>query len=123
MARPTDAAVSRTGSDQRRAQLSAKVGDARRERIRLCLAGRCGVVDEVQMRCSGMVGGLPCRGGAQLAVDVTLRSAVGADGEARQGAADVDGAVAQRARRDKEEAYPEVVAARRCNSPCGVFSL
>ena len=58
--------------------------------------------------------GLPCRSGAQLAVDVTLRSPVTARGEAQPRAATIDGAVAERARRDKEDAYPELVACRRC---------
>jgi len=57
---------------------------------------------------------LPCRAGAQLAVDITLRSAVTAAGEARPRAAEVDGATADAARRDKEAAYPELLAARRC---------
>ena len=34
---------------------------------------------------------LPCFGGSQLAVDVTLRSALGCSGEPQQGAADIDG--------------------------------
>jgi hypothetical protein len=58
--------------------------------------------------------GLPCRGGRQLAVDVTLRSVLRADGTPQPRAATVDGIVATRARQDKEEAYPGLVAARRC---------
>ena len=56
-----------------------------------------------------------CRAGAQLAVDVTLRSAVTSGGEARPRAADLDGAVADEARKDKEAAYPELLEARRCS--------
>ena len=58
--------------------------------------------------------GLPCRGGRQLAVDVTLRTVLRADGTPQPRAATVDGIVATRARQDKEDAYPELVAARRC---------
>ena len=57
---------------------------------------------------------LPCFGGSQLAVDVTLRSALGCSGEPQQGAADIDGAILLQARRDKETTYPEVVASNRC---------
>ena len=57
---------------------------------------------------------LPCFGGAQLAVDVTLRGVLSSEGEAHPHAADVDGAVLLEARRDKERTYPEVVAASRC---------
>ena len=45
---------------------------------------------------------LPCFGGSQLAVDVTLRSALGRSGEAQPNAAEVDGAVLSQARLDKE---------------------
>ena len=47
----------------------------------------------------------PRFGGAQLAIDVTLRSAVGRNGEARPHAAEVDGAVLLQARTDKEIRY------------------
>ena len=58
--------------------------------------------------------GLPLRGGKQLAVDVTLRSVLAADGTAHSRAAVEDGVVAARARKDKEDTYPELVVARRC---------
>ena len=58
--------------------------------------------------------GLPLRAGAQLAVDVTLHSAVAANGSANSRASDVDGTFAEGARRDKEEAYPEQFEGRRC---------
>ena len=58
---------------------------------------------------------LPCRAGAQLAVDITLRSAATVAGEPRPRAAEVDGATADAARRDKEEADPELLAAPRCS--------
>ena len=44
--------------------------------------------------------------GAQLAIDVTLRSAMGRNGEA-QSVPDVDGAVLLQARTDKEMRLPE----------------
>ena len=57
---------------------------------------------------------LPCFGGAQLAVDITLRSALGSSGEPQPHAADVDGAVLLTARRDKEATYPELAMSTRC---------
>ena len=57
---------------------------------------------------------LPCFGGAQLAIDITLRSALCATGEPQPGAAEVDGAVLVRAWRDKENAHPDLVTSRRC---------
>ena len=51
---------------------------------------------------------LPCFGGAQLALGVTLRSVVGRNCEARPHAAEVDGAVLLQARSDKEIRYPEL---------------
>ena len=58
--------------------------------------------------------GLPLHAGAQLAVDVILRSALTADNKPKPRAADVDGAVAESARRDKELTYPELLASKRC---------
>ena len=55
---------------------------------------------------------LPCFGCAQLAIDVTLRSAVGRNGEARPHAAEVDGAVLLQARTDKEIRHPELTTGR-----------
>ena len=52
--------------------------------------------------------GLPCRFGKQLAVDVTLRHVLSADGDVKPRAAAVDGIVAAAARRDKEDTYPEL---------------
>ena len=48
---PMKGPVARTGSDQRRAQLAAGISEGRRARVRSCLAGTCGVVDEEQMKC------------------------------------------------------------------------
>ena len=59
--------------------------------------------------------GLPQRHGAQLAVDITLRSALTSAGNACPSAATTDGAVLQRARRDKEEKYWELLEGSRCH--------
>ena len=56
-----------------------------------------------------VVDGLPLHGGAQLAVDTTLVSALHCDGTARRGAADRDGVALDEARRRKERTYPEFV--------------
>ena len=52
--------------------------------------------------------------GAQLAVDITVRSAVTACGRARPNAAAVDGAVLEEARQQKEVKYAELCAGDRC---------
>ena len=57
---------------------------------------------------------LPCFGGAQLAVDVTLVSALCSSGEPQPHAAEVDGVVLERARHVKEATYPELAASERC---------
>ena len=54
-----------------------------------------------------LASGLPLFFGAQLAVDITVRCALAADGTAQPGAARVDGAVCTRAREDKERTYSE----------------
>ncbi len=59
-----------------------------------------------------VVDGLPLFGGAQLAVDTTLVSALHGDGTARRRAADEDGVVLAVARRTKEARYPELVGPR-----------
>merc|ERR1739841_420687 len=59
--RPRGAAAGATrGSDQRRAQLSERLGENRRARVRRCLEGSCGETTETAMRCMG-VGGVECR--------------------------------------------------------------
>ena len=58
--------------------------------------------------------GLPVFGGVQLAVDVTLRSALHGSGQSRPEAHWRDGAIAEAARRDKEKAYPELADGSRC---------
>ena len=57
---------------------------------------------------------LPCFNGAQLAIDITLRSALGASGEPQRRTAEEDGAVLVQARREKEATYPELLTLRRC---------
>ena len=52
--------------------------------------------------------GLPLFGGAQLAIDTTLVSALRADGTARRRAADHDGVASAEARRRKARTYPEL---------------
>lgn len=61
-----------------------------------------------------MASGLPLFGGAQLAIDITLRSVLTADGDAHAGAASEDGAILVGARREKEAKYAELLAGRRC---------
>ena len=58
--------------------------------------------------------GLPIHHGAQLAADITLRSATSSCGAPRPNAAVVNGAVLTQARRDKEVKYSELVPAERC---------
>ena len=55
-----------------------------------------------------VVDGFHLFGGAQLAVDTTLVSALKANGEPRRGAADRDGVALAAARRIKERTYPEL---------------
>ena len=52
--------------------------------------------------------GLPLFGGAQLAIDTTLVSAVRQDGTPRPGATVRDGVALRDARRRKERVYPEL---------------
>ena len=53
--------------------------------------------------------------GAQLAVDITVRSPLTSTGLARPGAATTDGAVLVRARADKEAKYTELLQGNRCH--------
>ena len=57
---------------------------------------------------------LPCFAGVQLAVDITLRSALTSNGEAQPKAENTDGAVLSEARHDKERCYPELARSGRC---------
>ena len=71
-----------------------------------------GVPAQDGRRIEVLASGLPCFHGAQLAVDITLRSVLTADGHPRPNTAEVDGAVADAARDEKEATYPELVAGR-----------
>ena len=55
-----------------------------------------------------LASGLPLHHGAQLAVDITLRSALSAAGLPSPSAAHVNGAALARARRDTERKYGEL---------------
>ena len=61
-----------------------------------------------------LASGLPLHHGAQLAVDITLRSALTAQGCACPNASRSNGAVLSRARQDKETKYYELVSSERC---------
>ena len=58
------------------------------------------------------VDGLPLFGGAQLALDTTLVSALHCDGSARRGASHNEGVAISMAERRKEQRYPELVGPR-----------
>ena len=64
--------------------------------------------------------GLLLHHGAQLVVDITLRSALSAAGFPSPSAAHVNGAVLARARRDKERKYGELLEGDRCHLVVGV---
>ena len=55
-----------------------------------------------------------CFGGSQLAIDVTLRSALGRTGEAQPRAAATEVVLTQ-ARVDQETKYPEILTSDRCH--------
>ncbi len=67
-----------------------------------------------ERRIEVIASGLPVYGGAQLAIDVTLRSALGRGGEPRPQTHWRDGAAAEDARADKEAKYPEIASGSRC---------
>ena len=68
-----------------------------------------GVVDRLDARRLEVVAdGLPLFGGAQLAIDTTLVSAIRQDGTPRRGAATRDGVALLEARRRKARTYPEL---------------
>ena len=62
-----------------------------------------------------LASGLPVHHGAQLAMDITLRSAVTAQGEARPNVARVNGAVLTAARQAKAAKYWELLEGARCH--------
>ena len=61
-----------------------------------------------------LASGLPLHHGSQLVVDITLRSALTAQGLPCPGAASTNGSVFHRARRDKERKFHELVEGERC---------
>ena len=61
-----------------------------------------------------LASGLPIHHEAQLALDVTMKCTLTAQGLASPGAAHVNGAAALRARRNKELKFQELVAGNRC---------
>ena len=67
-----------------------------------------------ERRVEVLAAGLPIHGGAQLAIDVTLRTVLTRDGAPRPQTDWKDGVVSQKARRDKEEKYPELADGARC---------
>ena len=68
-----------------------------------------------ERRIEVVASGLPCRGGRQMAVDVTIRGVVSADGHAKPQSHWKDGAAAEKARADKEDRYPEFSRGSRCS--------
>ena len=70
-----------------------------------------GVVDA--RRLEVVVDGLPLFGGAQLAVDATLVSAIRSNGTGRLRADWIDGVALWEARRKKERPYPELMGHNR----------
>ena len=67
-----------------------------------------------ERRLEVVASGLAAYGGAQLAVDVTVRSPLSASGHPQPRAAWQDAAAAEDARGDKERAYPELLSGSRC---------
>ena len=67
-------------------------------------SARIMIKDDNGRRVEVIASGLPCYHGAQLAVDITLRSVLDVNGEAQPNSAAVNGAIAECARADKERA-------------------
>ena len=72
------------------------------------------VASKNERRLEILADGLPIKRGAQLAIDVTVRSSTSTDGRAKGNAANIDGAICEAARADKEEKYPELLGDGRC---------
>ena len=60
---------------------------------------------------------LPCFAGAQLYVDITLRSALTRNAEAQAQAENIDGAFLSEAKHDKERSYPVTPSRGRLGKP------
>ena len=85
-----------------------------RTHVKLCdLNTSVPVVDDRSIEV--LTSGLPMHHGAQLAVDITLRSAVTSFGAACPNASAVNGAVLERARVVKENKYHELLDGGRCH--------
>ena len=95
------------------AQICREAGARVRTNVRLADLN-VAVSSRDERRLEIIASGLPAYGGAQLAVDVTLRSPLGSSGWLRGQAHWRDGAAAEAARHDKEEAYPELMSGSRC---------
>ncbi len=67
-----------------------------------------------ERRLEVVASGLSAFGGAQLAIDVTVRSVLRRDGSQRPCADWKDGVTAESVRRDKEAKYPEIAGGSRC---------
>ena len=90
------AACARTG------RLKKRATPIERMLVRVCREGGARVLAQ----------DLPCFGGAQLAIDITLRGVLSSSGEPHPNAADVDGAGLARAPADKEATDPELLTGR-----------
>ena len=66
-----------------------------------------------ERRIEVIASGLPVYGGSQLAIDITMRSPLHANGSHKTAADWEDGATAKRARGDKELNYPELTVGAR----------
>ena len=102
-----------------RAQSRAESTPIERTVARICREAGARVrfnanVGAAERRIEVLAQDLPFFGGAQLAVDVTLRSVLSATGEPHPHTAEVDGVLLLRARQDKERTYPELIGTGRC---------
>ena len=67
-----------------------------------------GIDPRDQRRLDGVISGLPIFGGKPIVIDATIRAPLTGGGLPAHGADRRNGAVFEHARRDKEEAYPEL---------------
>ena len=108
-------------------RVKARAGPAERMVARICCEAGARVRTNVKLRDLNMTvpasderaieviaSGLPCYGGRQLAIDITIRSAIDRNGCAKPQAYWLDGACLAEPRVDKEEKYPEFAGSSRC---------
>ena len=95
------------------AQICREAGARVRTNVRLADLN-IAVSSRDERRLEVIASGLPAFGGAQLAIDATLRSPLSSAGLPRSQAHWRDGAVAEAARADKEDSYPELLRGSRC---------